>query len=81
MNNQPVQAGDVLPEDQLDSLTYQPGDNASGENYDAFTFRVGDGLADSDNSYTVNVGVNAAPQASDSDLDVAEGRPARHNVS
>ena len=81
LNNQPVQAGDVLPEDQLDSLTYQPGDNASGENYDAFTFRVGDGLADSDDSYTVNVGVNAAPQASDSDLDVAEGRPAPGTMS
>ena len=50
LNNQPVKAGDVLPASRLDSLTYQPGDDASGENYDAFTFRVGDGLADSADS-------------------------------
>ena len=77
LNNQPVQDGDVIPASRLDELSYEPGDDASGENYDAFTFTVGDGETDSADTYTMNIGVNAAPEAQDGALDVNEGAPTR----
>ena len=77
LNNQPIQDGDVIPASRLDELSYEPGDDASGENYDAFTFTVGDGETDSADTYTMNIGVNAAPEAQDGALDVNEGAPTR----
>ena len=76
LNNQPVQDGDEIRANQLGRLSYKPGDDASGENYDAFTFKVNDGEADSANSYTMSIGVNAPPVAAPSSVSVTEGRPA-----
>jgi hypothetical protein len=72
LNNQPVQDGDEVRANQIDSLSYKPGDNASGANYDAFTFKVNDGEADSADTYTINIGVNAAPEAQDGELGLDE---------
>ena len=77
LNNQPVQDGDTIAESQLNLLTYKPGDNASGVNYDAFTFSVNDGEEDSASASTIAIGVNAAPAASDSLLETNEGELTR----
>ena len=76
LNNQPIQDGDEIRANQLGRLSYKPGEDASGENYDAFTFKVNDGEADSANSYTMSIGVNAPPVAAPSSVSVTEGRPA-----
>ena len=71
LNGVEVQDGDEIPALSLTDLVYQPGAGASGSNYDAFTFNVSDGQDDSP-PYTMTVGVNAAPTASDDEITVAE---------
>ena len=71
LNGVEVQDGDEILARSLTDLVYQPGAGASGSNYDAFTFNVSDGQDDSP-PYTMTVGVNAAPTASDDEITVAE---------
>ena len=74
LNDVELGDGAEIPAANLNDLVYQPGAGASGSNYDAFIFSVNDGTDDSQN-YTMSVGVNAAPTASDTPISLAEDTP------
>ena len=69
---QPVQAGDEIPANRIEQLSYKPNSGATGANYDSFEFTVNDGTVDSAANYEMNIGVNAAPQAQDDSIRFAE---------
>jgi VCBS repeat-containing protein len=74
LNDVELGDGAEIPAASINDLVYQPGAGASGSNYDAFIFSVNDGTDDSQN-YTMSVGVNAAPTASDTPISLAEDTP------
>ena len=58
-----VLADDVVTEAQIDAdmLTFRPAQDAHGDAYTTFTFKVNDGTVDSANAYTMTIDVTDAP--------------------
>ena len=66
----PVSAGEAVTRADIDAgrLLFTPAANANGDAYASFTFRVGDGTAESESAYTMTVSVTAV-------ADAATGKP------
>ena len=58
-----VLADDVVTEAQIDAdmLTFRPAQDAHGDAYTTFTFKVNDGTVDSASAYTMTIDVTDAP--------------------
>jgi type IX secretion system substrate protein len=52
-----VYVGDIIPIDEIENMTYTPLTDGVGSPYDAFKFKVGDGEAFSELSYTMTINV------------------------
>lgn len=52
-----VYVGDIIPFDEIGNMTYTPLQDGLGSPYDAFKFKVGDGEAFSEQSYTMMINV------------------------
>ncbi len=52
-----VYEGDIIPFDEINNITFTPLTDELGSPYDAFQFKVGDGEAFSDESYTMTINV------------------------
>ena len=66
----PVSAGEAVTRADIDAgrLLFTPAANANGDSYASFTFKVGDGTAESESAYTMTVNVTAVN-------DAATGKP------
>ncbi|MCY4451861.1 MAG: putative Ig domain-containing protein [Immundisolibacterales bacterium] len=58
-----VTAGQSVPAGDLGNLIFTPAANANGASYASFTFRVGDGEAESGEAYTMTIDVTAVNDA------------------
>ncbi|MCY4451066.1 MAG: Ig-like domain-containing protein, partial [Immundisolibacterales bacterium] len=70
-----VTAGQSVPADDLGTLVFTPAANANGASYASFTFRVGDGEAESGEAYTMTIdvtAVNDAPTSADNTVTTNE---------
>ena len=58
-----MEAGDAATKTRIDAnqLTFRPALNAHADAYTTFTFKVNDGMADSDSAYTITIDVTDAP--------------------
>ena len=77
LDGAPVTAGDTVTKTQIDDreLVYTPPDNENGTGYASFTFKVSDGLLESEMASTMTVNVTAvrdAPTASDNTVTTDE---------
>jgi len=78
--NQSITVADI----NAGNLVFTPEENANGNNYDQFEFRINDGSTFSDNAYTLTINVNSindAPTALDGALTINEDELTLINIT
>ncbi len=71
LNGTNVTVGQEIPVAELGQLTYQPVFNEEGVPYTTFDFKVSDGVAYSDDAFTMTVNVTGPLSSHDAQLDAA----------